>query len=121
MRAWKTSRRTRPCQMGSVRASISTRAGAVMPSPRWGGRAPAVNPEVAMATDGGARNEVPSFVLANGPVREARFKFQPDGVTRDGGVHNLFVITGRFDAPPGCQIAQEDFEAEAARNNLIFR
>ncbi len=89
--------------------------------PAIGGTSPYVNPEVAMATAEGAMNTVPFFVKANGPVREARFKFQPDGVTRDGGVHNLFVISGRSDAPSGCHIVQEDFDAEAARNNVIFR
>src|SRR5258707_2601227 len=89
--------------------------------PAIGGTSPAINPEVAMATEAGARNEVPFFVTPNGPAREARFKFQADGVTRDGGVHNLYVITGRSDAPIYCQIAQEDFDAQAARNNLIFR
>jgi len=27
----------------------------------------------------GANNTVPSFIKADGPVREARFKFNPDG------------------------------------------
>src|SRR5437879_2131362 len=89
--------------------------------PAIGGTSPAINPQVAMATAAGAHNQVPFFVELNGPVREARFKFQSDGVTRDGGVHDLFVITGRSDAPSGCQITQEDFDAQAAGNNLIFR
>jgi CxxC motif-containing protein (DUF1111 family) len=89
--------------------------------PAIGGTSPAVNPEVAMATKMGARNDVPFFVALNGPVREARFKFQPDGVTRDGGVHNLFVITGRADTPFGCYIFQENFDVQAARDNVIFR
>ena len=87
--------------------------------PAIGGSSPSVNPEVAMATKDGARNTVPSFVTLNGPVREARFKFKADG-TRDGGVHNLYMITGRSDAP-GCVLAQPDFERELARNNVIFR
>ncbi|HEV3215019.1 MAG TPA: di-heme oxidoredictase family protein [Vicinamibacterales bacterium] len=89
--------------------------------PAIGGTSPAINPQIAMATDSGGQNQIPFFVLPNGPTREARFKYQADGVTRDGGVHDLFVITGRSDAPSGCQIAQEDFNAQAARNNLIFR
>ncbi|MGH7407134.1 MAG: di-heme oxidoredictase family protein [Candidatus Methylomirabilales bacterium] len=64
-------------------------------------------------------NVLPSFITADGPVREARFKYRPDG-TRDGGVHNLFVITGHPDAS-GCDIVQDDFEKELARNNVIFR
>src|SRR6266404_9889543 len=89
--------------------------------PALGGTSPAINPEIAAATDAGAQNQIPFFVQPDGPAREARFKYQADGVTRDGGVHDLFVITGRSDAPYTCQIAQEDFDAQAARNNLIFR
>jgi CxxC motif-containing protein (DUF1111 family) len=40
--------------------------------------------------------------------------------TRDGGVHDLFTITGRIDAV-GCNIGQPDFNAASAANNLIFR
>jgi len=87
--------------------------------PAIGGTSPSVNPQIAVATKDGAKNVVPVFVSPNGPVREARFKFKPGG-TRDGGVHNLFTIAGRTDAP-GCVLAQPDFRREAARNNLIFR
>ena len=89
--------------------------------PATGGTSPALNPQIAAATEAGAYNQLPCFVQPGGPAREARFKYQADGVTRDGGVHDLFVITGRSDAPSGCQIAQEDFSAQADRNNLIFR
>ncbi|MDE3198119.1 MAG: thiol oxidoreductase, partial [Acidobacteriota bacterium] len=51
--------------------------------------------------------------------RAVRFKRHPDG-TPDGGVHNLFVITGRSDAA-GCNIAQPDFATAAAQNNVAFR
>ncbi|HYB70414.1 MAG TPA: di-heme oxidoredictase family protein, partial [Candidatus Bathyarchaeia archaeon] len=88
-----------------------------------GGSSPAVNPQVAAATASGARNSVPFFVTANGPVREARFKYNPDG-TRDGGVHDLFVISGRVDSTgnaSGCNITQENFVVQARANNLIFR
>jgi CxxC motif-containing protein (DUF1111 family) len=87
--------------------------------PASGGSAPVVNPQVAVATLAGARNTVPSFITADGPVREARFVRNPDG-SPDGGVHGLFVITGRSDAP-GCNIAQPNFAAELARNNVVFR
>ena len=49
---------------------------------------PLPNPQVALATLDGATNVVPSFITANGPVREARFIRNPNG-TPDGGVHNL--------------------------------
>ena len=87
--------------------------------PTIGGTSPATNPQVAVATLAGAKNTLPSFITANGPVREARFVRNPDG-SPDGGVHDLFVITGRSDAP-GCNIAQPNFAAEVARNNVIFR
>src|SRR5207249_668050 len=80
---------------------------------------PFTNPQVAVATKAGAINVVPFFITLNGPVREARFKRNPDG-TPDGGVHDLYTITGRVDAP-GCVIAQPDFVTAAALHNLIFR
>src|SRR5258706_2847514 len=87
--------------------------------PATGGSSPATNPQVANATAKGAKNTVPSFITANGPVREARFVRNPDG-TPDGGVHDLFVITGRADAP-GCNITQPNFAAAVSANNVIFR
>jgi CxxC motif-containing protein (DUF1111 family) len=89
-------------------------------APRLGGSSPAVNPQVAVATANGAKNTVPSFIKADGPVREVRFVRNPDG-TPDGGVHDLFVITGRKDAPSGCNITQPNFAAAVANNNAIFR
>ena len=87
--------------------------------PDVGGTSPFVNPQVAVATLDGAKNKVPPFIALNGPVREARFVKNPDG-TPDGGVHDLFVITGRTDAP-GCNIAQPDFAGAIAARNIIFR
>jgi CxxC motif-containing protein (DUF1111 family) len=87
--------------------------------PTIGGTSPATNPQVAVATLMGAKNVVPPFVTANGPIREARFVRNRDG-SPDGGVHSLFVITGRSDTP-GCNIAQPNFAAELARNNVVFR
>src|SRR5258708_2029093 len=61
--------------------------------PAAGGSSPARNPLIGMATLNGAKNVAPWFITQNGPIREARFKRNPNG-TNDGGVHNLFVITG---------------------------
>ena len=91
--------------------------------PATGGTSPAVNPQVAVATAFGARNVVPRFITPDGPVREARFRYKADG-TRDGGVHALFVISGRVDesgSAAACGIEQENFDAQLARNNVIFR
>ena len=71
--------------------------------PAPGGTSPAQNSLIAVATLNGAKNMLPWFITAKGPVREARFKRNPDG-TNDGEVHDLFVITGRSDAT-GCNIS----------------
>src|ERR1700676_2416475 len=68
--------------------------------PAGGGSSPAENPLPDVAVLNGAKNTVPWFITQNGPIREPRFRQNPDG-TNDGGVHNLFVITGRSDAA-GC-------------------
>ena len=88
--------------------------------PASGGGSPRINPQIAVATLDGAHNTVPSFITMDGPIREVRFKNNPDG-TADGGVHSLFVITGRVDAPPGFNLAQTDFAAQVASNNVSFR
>ncbi|MEZ5399443.1 MAG: di-heme oxidoredictase family protein [Bryobacteraceae bacterium] len=85
--------------------------------PASGGSAPAVNPQIAVATKMGAQNRVPPFLRPDGPVRVVRFRQAADG-SPDGGVHSLFVITGRSDAPPGCNIQQPDFSQQG---NLVFR
>jgi CxxC motif-containing protein (DUF1111 family) len=87
--------------------------------PVIGGSSAAVNPQIAVASLDGAKNTIPPFISLNGPVREARFIRNPDG-TPDGGVHDLFVITGRSDAP-GCNIVQPDFVQALQQNNVIFR
>jgi len=94
--------------------------------PSVGGSSPATNPSIAIATLNGAKNVVPWFIAQNGPIREARFKQNPDG-TNDGEVHDLFVITGRADAA-GCNIAQPNFlpagqpqSGQGGNPNIIFR
>jgi CxxC motif-containing protein (DUF1111 family) len=87
--------------------------------PAIGGSSPSVNPQVAFATKNGANNTVPSFITFDGPAREARFVRNPDG-TPDGGVHDLFTLAGRSDAP-GCTLKQPDFATAVATHNIIFR
>jgi len=87
--------------------------------PAVGGSSPPANPQIALATLDGAKNTVPSFITAGGPVREARFIANPNG-TPDGGVHDLFEITGRSDAQ-GCNTLQPNFAQAIASNNIIFR
>src|SRR5438552_2618007 len=94
--------------------------------PSVGGSSPAANALIMIATLDGARNVVAWVITENGPIREARFKRNPNG-TNDGGVHNLFVITGRKDAA-GCNIAQPSFRpagnpltGKGGNPNIIFR
>ena len=90
--------------------------------PAVGGTSPAVNPLFRVndpADLGFTGNVIPSFITRNGPIREARFQFNPDG-SRDGGVHALFVITGHPDTA-GCNIRQEDFERQVRNRNIVFR
>ena len=70
----------------------------------------------------GRQNVVPSFETKFGPIREVRFKFNPDG-TRDGGVHALWTQKGDISDPfnGNCQAQQPDFATEFAKGNLSFR
>jgi len=84
---------------------------------------PVPNPQVALAALNGATNTVPSFITANGPVREARFiSTNPSSFSAplDGGVHGLYTIQGRVDAP-GCTLAQPNFASQLSSHNVIFR
>ena len=87
--------------------------------PSFGGSSPAVNPQIAFAAKLSATNTIPPFLSANGPIREARFVRNRDG-SPDGGVHALFTIAGRSDAP-GCGVRQPDFANALANRNVIFR
>jgi len=104
--------------------------------PAVGGSSPfRTNPQVGLATEFGARNTVPSFIFNGGPVREARFILQTDANgnpinAADGGVHDLYTITGRSDAtnkpnPDGtlitCSLSQPNFAQQLNNGNVIFR
>ena len=91
--------------------------------PSTGGTSPSTNPQVAQATLDGATNIVPSFIALHGPVREARFistNFSDVHAPLDGGVHALYTIKGRVDAP-GCNLAQPNFAQQLAAGNVSFR
>ena len=86
--------------------------------PAVGGSSPSVNPQVNPALSSAAQvtyvtSTVPILSL-NGPVREVRF-------STDGGVHDLFTVVGRPDAPAGCSISQPDFAGANAAGLLRFR
>jgi CxxC motif-containing protein (DUF1111 family) len=100
--------------------------------PAVGGSSPPVtSPQVTLATLDGATNTVPPFVANGGPVREVRFPLNVGSNTPDGGVHDIYVITGRTDATnqpnantgsnTTCTVAQTNFPAQIAANNIIFR
>ncbi len=83
------------------------------------------NPQTLVYNLDGAQNFLPSFITPDGPVREARFKFflTPNASlsnSPDGGVHDLFVISGRSDAGV-CAIKQPNFHQNLELNNVIFR
>jgi len=91
--------------------------------PTQGGSSPPVNPQLTVALAAGARNTIPTFLAAAGPIREVRFRFTPGGA-RDGGVHSLFVISGRIDGTgnaTGCTAVQEDFNGQFQRGNVALR
>jgi CxxC motif-containing protein (DUF1111 family) len=93
--------------------------------PSVGGTSPAVNPQLAVALDYGATNKIPAFITSDGPVREARFTYLMDQAgnmtqTADGGVHGLWTIAGRSDAP-GCNMAQPDFDLMQQLGNVTYR
>jgi CxxC motif-containing protein (DUF1111 family) len=83
------------------------------------------NPQIALGTVDGALNTLPTFITADGPVREVRFPFLMNAngtvsTTADGGVHDIYSIAGRPDAA-GCSMAQPNFALMGQLNNMIFR
>jgi len=101
--------------------------------PSIGGTAPAKNPQLAFNHEkdpdpvGCAANpgtcatnpKAYSFLSPTGPIREARVITGANGLP-DGGVHDLFTITGRTDTK-GCTVTQEDLDAQFLKGNLSFR
>ena len=111
--------------------------GACHSQPALGGTSPASNifpnvgpnPQSQVIANGivsGATNTIPYFVLANGPVREARFPFFfdqfgfPNPNAPNGGVEDLFTVSGRADAG-ACSLQQPSFNMARATKNIIFR
>jgi CxxC motif-containing protein (DUF1111 family) len=95
--------------------------------PAVGGSGAAVNPQFSFASDGVAPGSTtPYFITANGPTREARFPFffnangSANTSAPNGGVEDLFTVTGRSDAG-SCNLPQPSFAAAEAANNIIFR
>lgn len=101
--------------------------------PTIGGTSPGVgtpgfteNPQITAAKALGGSNpeNLSTIITPNGPIREARFilsETDPTRLTLDGGVHELFTIQGRSDAPQGCEVSQPDITTQLANKNVIFR
>ena len=89
--------------------------------PAVGGSSPPSNPLFSIYQKQGATNTMPSFITPTGPVIVARFPYKSDLVTPDGGVHQLFTISNRTDAPGCTTMVQPDFATAQATNNIIFR
>jgi CxxC motif-containing protein (DUF1111 family) len=97
--------------------------------PTIGGTSPANNLEFQVIANGvvnGSTNSIPSFITANGPTREARFPFffnsngTPNTNAPNGGVEDLFTVSGRSDAG-NCRLQQPSFSVAQQTNNIIFR
>lgn len=97
--------------------------------PAVGGSGPANNLQFQVIANGvavGSTNTIPSFITANGPTREARFPFffhnngNPNTSAPNGGVEDLFTVSGRPDAG-SCSLSQPNFANAVATNNVIYR
>ena len=135
--AFFTAGQTNFVEVDSVTGSISNTGNGLGPvfnaescgvchaQPAIGGTSPASNPQIGAATDQGAQNSIPYFITSTGPVREARFQvvgppYSQNVYTPDGGVHDLYTITGRSDAK-GCSISQPNFVTQEDNYNISFR
>jgi CxxC motif-containing protein (DUF1111 family) len=98
--------------------------------PAPGGSGASVNPQFTF-TNGSQPlvapdNTTPYFITANGPTLEARFPFffNSSGAVNtnapNGGVEDLFTVSGRADAG-NCMLQQPPFAQAQAANNIIFR
>ena len=105
----------------------STSCSSCHTQPSFGGSGAAVNPQFSFTSNGTApKDTTPYFVTANGPTLEARFPFffNNNGTVNynapNGGVEDLFTVSGRSDAGT-CSLPQPSFNAAQAANNIIFR
>jgi CxxC motif-containing protein (DUF1111 family) len=89
--------------------------------PAVGGSSPPNNPLFGIYQLQGATNTMPYFITPNGPVIVARFPYKSDGVTPDGGVHQMFTISNRTDAPGCTTEVQPNFTQAQQDNDIIFR
>ena len=95
--------------------------------PAAGGSSAATNPQASFTSNGIApKDTTPYFVTSTGPTLEARFPFffNSNGSVNynspNGGVEDLFTVSGRSDAGT-CSLPQPSFNSAKAVNNIIFR
>lgn len=95
--------------------------------PAIGGTGAAMNPQFSFTSNGTApKDTTPYFITATGPTLEARFPFffNSNGTVNynapNGGVENLFTVSGRSDAGT-CSLPQPSFNTAASGGNIIFR
>src|ERR1700678_4545058 len=87
---------------------------------------PAVGGTGSAVSSVAPKDSTPYFITANGPTREARFPFffNANGSVNtsapNGGVEDLFTVSGRSDAG-SCSLPQPSFAAAGQANNIIFR
>ena len=99
--------------------------------PAIGGSSPGVgtpgftaNPQIAVAKAFG--RPIPRIIRRSSRqmarfARLGSFLVRQNRRTLDGGVHQLFTIQGRTDAPAGCVAPQPDVATQLANNNVSFR
>jgi hypothetical protein len=111
------------CFLCHAQPTLGGSGGFIVPNPGQGAPMLPENPMFRLVPNRfGKKNVVPVFEQQYGPIREVRFKYKPDG-TRDGGVHQLWVVTGITTDPTlgSCAIVQPDFASQLRAGNLSFR
>jgi hypothetical protein len=111
------------CFLCHAQPTLGGSGGFIVPNPGQGTPMLPENPMFRLVPNRfGKQNVVPVFEQQYGPIREVRFKYKPDG-TRDGGVHQLWVVTGITKDPTltNCSLTQPDFAGQFQAGNLSFR
>jgi hypothetical protein len=111
------------CLLCHAQPTLGGSGGFLVPNPGQGTPMQPENPLFRLVPlRFGKQNVVPSFEQQYGPIREVRFKFNSDG-TRDGSVHQLWVVTGITKDPTltSCTLTQPDFAGQSSVNNVSFR
>ena len=69
--------------------------------PVIGGSSPAINPLLSVASADGARNSVPWFITANGPIRAPMAASMTCSSSRAGAMRGVAALRSRILNPPG--------------------